>query len=71
MSGDGFCTSTQWSSLESASLKTSSMANKAILSEDSLRQLSKSLTGLIPNNVDVLEEGVIEYGIRHQAEEDY
>ena len=56
---------------EPQNLINGSNGNKAILSEDSLRQLSKSLTGLIPNNVDVLEEGVIAYGIRHQAEEDY
>lgn len=56
---------------EPQDLVNGSNENKAILSEDSLRQLSKSLTGLIPNNVDVLEEGVIAYGIRRQAEEDY
>lgn len=56
---------------EPQDLINSSNENKAILSEDSLRQLSKSLTGLIPNNVDVLEESVIAYEIRHQAEEDY
>lgn len=46
--------------------------NKAILSEDALRQLSKSLTVLIPNkNVDSLEEDAFAYRLRCHAEEDY
>lgn len=44
---------------------------KTILSEDALRQLSKSLMRLIPNNVENLEEGAFAYGICRQAEEDY
>lgn len=36
---------------------------KTILSEDALRQLSKSLMRLIPNNVENLEEGAFAYGI--------
>ena len=43
----------------------------AILSEDALRQLSKSLTALVPENVDSLEEGAFAYGFRRQGEEDY
>ena len=45
---------------------------KAVLSEDALRQLSKSLTGLIPNNhVNCLEEGSFMYVIRRRAQENY
>lgn len=38
--------------------------NRAILSEHALRQLSKSLTGLIPDNVDNLEEDAFAYRFR-------
>lgn len=40
----------------------------AILSEDALRKLSKSLTAVIPKNVDSLEESTFAYGVRPQAE---
>lgn len=43
----------------------------AILSEDALRQLSKSLTALIPENVDSLGENTFAYGFCRQGEEDY
>ena len=36
--------------------------DKAILSEDALRKLSKSLTAFISKNVDSLEESAIAYG---------
>ena len=46
--------------------------NKAILSEDAMRQLSKSLTVLIPNkNVDSLKEDAFAYGLWCHVEEDY
>lgn len=43
---------------------------KAILSEDALRKLSKSLTALIPKHVDSLEENTFAYGVRPQAEKE-
>lgn len=45
---------------------------KAVLSEDALRQLSKSLIRLIPNShVNCLEEGSFMYGIRRRPRENY
>ena len=44
--------------------------NETVLSEDALRQLSKSLTGFIQKNVDDLEQGAFTYGHCLQAEEE-
>lgn len=44
---------------------------KPLLSEDALRQLSKSLTALIPDKFDSLEEDDFTYGFRKQTGEDY
>lgn len=41
--------------------------NKAILSEDALRELSKSLTVLIPKDVDRLEESALAYVLSRQG----
>ena len=41
--------------------------NKAILSEDALRELSKSLAVLVPKDVDRLEESAIAYRSRCQG----
>ena len=41
--------------------------NKAILSEDALRQLSKSLTKLIPKTVESRGDSVFAYGFPAQA----
>ncbi len=56
---------------EPQDLINGSMENGAILSEDALRQLSKSLTKLIPSNVDSLEDGALLYGFHRQDGEDY
>ena len=40
-----------------------------ILSEGALRQLSKSLMVIIPNDVDSLEEDVFGFGFRRQAKD--
>ena len=56
---------------EPQDLISGSNDNRTVLSEDALRQLSKSLTGLIPNNVDSPEKGAFAYGFYRQAEEDY
>ncbi len=56
---------------EPQDLINGSMENGAILSEDALRQLSKSLTRLIPSNVDSLEDGAFAYGFHRQDREDY
>lgn len=41
--------------------------NKAILSEDALRELSKSLAVLIPKDAERLEESALAYGSRRQG----
>ena len=41
--------------------------NKAILSEHALRELSRSLTVLIPKDVDRLEKSAVAYGSRRQG----
>lgn len=38
-------------------------SNEITLSEDALRQLSKSLTVLIPRNADSLEDGAFGYKV--------
>ena len=43
--------------------------NEALLSEDALRLLSKSLTGLIPNNVDSVEDDALAYAFHKQTGE--
>ena len=58
-------------SLEPQSLVNDSKENEAILSEDALRQLSKSLTKLVPSDVDILEKDVLEYGSHKQNGEDH
>ena len=50
---------------------TGSVDNEEILSEDRLRQLSKILTKIIPDNVDGLEDGEIAYEIPRQPRKDY
>lgn len=57
--------------LEPQSLVNDSKENEAILSEDALRQLSKSLTKLVPSDVDILEKDVLEYGSHKQNGEDH
>lgn len=42
---------------------TTDGSNETTLSEDALRQLSKSLTVLIPKNVDNFEDGAFGYKI--------
>ena len=44
---------------------------RAILSEDALRQLSRSVTKLIPNDVDNLGEDIFAYGLLNWIIEDY
>ena len=46
---------------ELQSRMSGSVNKKAVLSEDTLRQLSKSLTKVFPNNVDNLEDVEIAY----------
>ena len=41
-----------------------------VLSEDALRQLSKSLTKIISNDVNGLENGVVAYGLQKRTPED-
>ena len=48
-----------------------SKKEEAILSEDALRQLSKSLTRLIPNDVEIVEKNAFAYGFHKQTEEDH
>ena len=45
--------------------------NKTLPSEDALRQLSKSLTALIPDKIDSLDEGGLAYGFPKQTGGDY
>ena len=56
---------------EPRSLINGSNENKPLLSEDALRQMSKSLTAFIPNKLDRLEEDGLRYGFRKQTGEDY
>ena len=48
----------------------SSNGNITVLSEDALRQLSKSLTKIISNDVNGLENGVVAYGLQNRTTED-
>ena len=54
---------------EPQNLIDGSNENKALLSEDALRLLSKSLTGLIPNNIDSVENGAFAYAFHKQTGE--
>lgn len=56
---------------ESRDLINRGNENIAILSEHALRQLNKSLTGIIPRNVDSVEEDAFAYKFCRQAKEDY
>ena len=56
---------------EPRGLINGSSENKPLLSEDALRQMSKSLTALIPDKLDGLEEDGMRYGFRKQTGEDY
>ena len=48
-----------------------SIDGEPVLSEDALRQLSKTLTKIIPHSVDGLEKSTYAYGFDWQAGEDY
>lgn len=48
-----------------------SKKNEAILSENALRQLNKSLTKLVPSDVDILDKDVLEYESHEQNGEDH
>lgn len=56
---------------KSQSLINDSKENEVILSEDALRQLSKSLTRLVPTDFNILEKDVLEYGFHKQTGEDH
>ena len=47
-----------------------SVESRAILSEDTLRQLSKSLTKILPDKVDSLEDGEIAYEVPRRPRKD-
>ena len=50
-------------------LLNGSKENRAILSVDALRQLSKSFIDLIPNDVSSLREDAFGYGLRKRVQE--
>lgn len=56
---------------EPQSLINDSKENRAILSEDALRQLSKSLTRLVPSDVNKLDKDILEYGLHKQTGDDH
>ena len=56
---------------ESKGLINGSIDNESVLSEDALRQLSKTMTKIIPHSFDGLEKSTYAYGFDRQAEEDY